>query len=168
MCYQLVLVSALTLSEVRAMLPPGIRADALGQARLALWRRLFRGAQTAAHLRVGRCACRLLPDRFRDSHDMEASLRARYRRMGVPRDAVIAALDRHRRGASDGEIVPPESLHAFVAEHARNAGPALYAVGFGIADDLPDVPASAVERHLSETRASDAWLDEEVAVRVTR
>ena len=168
MCYQLVVVSALTLSEVRSMLPTGVRADALDTTRLTAFRRLFRGAQTAAHLRVGRCACRLLPDRFRASHSDEAELRARHRRVGVPRDAVMAALERHRRGAFDGEIVPPGTLHAFVAEHARNAGPALYALGFGVEDDLPDAPATCVERHLAETREGDEWLVEDGAVRVRR
>jgi len=167
-CYQLVVVSALTLSEIRSMLPAGVRADALDTNRLTAFRRLFRGAQTAAHLRVGRCACRLLPDRFRGSHSDEAALRARYRRLGVPRDIVIAALDRHRRGAFDGEIVPAGTLHAFVAEHARNAGPALYALGFGIEDDLPAAPATCIERPLAETREGDDWLIEDGAVRVRR
>jgi hypothetical protein len=167
-CYQLVVVSALTLSEVRSMLPTGVRADALDTSRLTAFRRLFRGAQTAAHLRVGRCACRLLPDRFRGSHSDEAALRARYRRLEVPREAVILALDRHRRGAFDGEIVPASTLHAFVAEHARNAGPALYALGFGIEDDLPPVPAACIDRRLAETREGDEWLVEDGAVRVSR
>jgi len=167
-CYQLVVVSALTLSEVRSMLPAGVRADALDTSHLLACRALFRGAQTAAHLRVGRCACRLLPDRFRDRHSDEAELRARYRRLGVPRDATIAALDRHRHGASDGEIVAHGSLHAFVAEHARNAGPALYVLGFGAEDDVPPVPAALVDRALADTRGSDAWLVEGSAVRVTR
>jgi hypothetical protein len=167
-CYQLVVVSALTLSEIRSMLPPGVRADALDMPRLTAFRRLFRGAQTAAHLRVGRCACRLLPERFRGSHSDEAALRARYRRLEVPRDAVITAIDRHRHGAFDGEIVPPGALHAFVAEHARNAGPALYALGFGIEDDLPPVPATCSERPLADTREGDAWLVEDGAVRVSR
>ena len=168
MCYQLVVVSALTLSEVRSMLPAGVRADALDMHRLAAFRRLFRGAQTAAHLRVGACACRLLPDRFRGSHSDEAALRARYRRLEAPRESVIAALDRHRRGTFDGEIVPAGTLHAFVAEHARNAGPALYALGFGVEDDVPAVPAACIDRHLGETREGDAWLIEDGAVRVSR
>jgi hypothetical protein len=167
-CYQLVIASALTLSEVRAMLPPGARADALGTLQLAGYRALFRGAQTAAHLRVGRCACRLLPDRFRGAHSDEAELRRRYRRLAVPRDRVIAALDRHRRGALDGEIVPADTLPRFVAEHARNAGAALYTLGFGAADEVPDAPTAIAECPLAETRTSDAWLREDVAVRVTR
>ena len=150
------------------MLPAGVRADALGTIQLTAYRSLFRGAQTAAHLRVGRCACRLLPGRFRESHSDEAALRTRYRREGVPRTAVIAALDRHRRGAFDGEIVPSDTLGAFVAEHARNAGPALYALGFGAADEVPDAPATVRERTLAEARAGDDWLDERAAVRVSR
>jgi hypothetical protein len=167
-CYQLVVVSALTLSEVRSMLPPGVRADALDTSRLLAYRPLFRGAQTAAHLRVGRCACRLLPDRFRGSHSDEAELRARHRRLEVTRDATIDALERHRRGASDGEIVADGALHAFIAEHARNAGPALYVLGFGTDDDVPPVPATLIDRTLADTRAGDAWLVEGAAVRVTR
>jgi hypothetical protein len=167
-CYQLVVVSALTLSEVRSMLPSGVRADVLDTNRLSDFRRLFRGAQTAAHLRVGQCACRLVPDRFRDSHTDEAELRTRYRRLAVPREAVIAALDRHRRGAFDAELVPAGTLHSFVAEHARNAGPALYALGFGVEDDLPPAPETCVDRQLAETRDGDAWLVEDGAVRVSR
>jgi hypothetical protein len=167
-CYQLVVVSALTLSEIRSMLPSGVRADVLDTNRLTAFRRLFRGAQTAAHLRVGQCACRLVPDRLGGSHSDEAALRTRYRRLEAPREAVIAALDRHRRGAFDGEIVPAGTLHAFVAEHARNAGPALYALGFGIEDDLPPAPATCIERQLAETREGDAWLVEDGAVRVSR
>jgi hypothetical protein len=167
-CYQLVVVSALTLSEVRSMLPAGVRADALDTSHLLACRTLFRGAQTAAHLRVGRCACRLLPDRFRGSHSDEAELRARYRRLGVPRDATIDSLERHRLGAFDGEIVAEGALHAFVAEHARNAGPALYALDFGADEDLPSVPATLIDRTLADTREGDAWLMEGAAVRVTR
>jgi hypothetical protein len=167
-CYQLLVVSALTLSEVRSMLPAGVSADALDTSRILAYRPLFRGAQTAAHLRVGRCACRLLPDRFRDSHSDEAELRARHRRLGVARDATIDALERHRRGAFDGEIVADGALNAFVAEHARNAGPALYVLGFGADDDVPPVPATLLDRTLSDTREGDAWLVEGMAVRVTR
>ncbi|MBP2648303.1 MAG: hypothetical protein H6Q77_1927, partial [Gemmatimonadetes bacterium] len=47
MCYQLVLVSTLTLSEVRSMLPAGTHADAMGPATQAPWRALLAGAQTA-------------------------------------------------------------------------------------------------------------------------
>jgi hypothetical protein len=167
-CYQLVVASALTLSEVRSMLPAGVRADALGTAQLGAYRSRLRGAQTAAHLRVGRCACRLLPDRFRGGHTDEAVLRARYRRLAVPRAEVIAALDRHRAGAFDGEVVVTGTLHAFVAEHARNAGPALYALGFGASDEVSDAPATVVDRTLADTRDGDAWLEEGTAVRVTR
>lgn len=168
MCYQLVVVSALTLSEVRSMLPAGVNAQALDASHLLAWRPLFRAAQTAAHLRVGRCACRLVPDRFRGSHSDEAELRARHRRLAFTRDATIDALERHRLGAFDGEIVAEGALHAFVAEHARNAGPALYVLGFGAEEGLPPVPATLIDRTLADTREGDAWLVEGAAVRVTR
>jgi len=65
MCYQLVLVSTLTLSEVRSMLPAGLHADAMGPSTQAPWRALLPASQTAVVLRAGHCACGLLRPRFR-------------------------------------------------------------------------------------------------------
>jgi hypothetical protein len=167
-CYQLVVVSALTLSEVRSMLPAGVRADALPPTALAGFRASFRPAQTAAHLRVGRCACRLLPARFPTGQPDESHLRTRYRQLGAARDHVIASLDRHRAGTWDGGIVLPDALATFVAEHARNGGPALFVLAFGVREEIPEAPSSVVERTLAETRGGDAWLAEGASVRVTR
>jgi hypothetical protein len=167
-CYQLVLVSPLTVSEVRSMLPPGVRADILDGPALARWRGLLRGAQAAVHLRVGRCACRLVPARFAGAHTDEAHLRAEHRRRGTPRDRVLPALERHRLGADEGAVVPPLALPAFVAEHARNAGPALFALAFGDGPALPAAAGAVRDVPLAETRAGDAWLREDAAVRVTR
>ena len=168
MCYQLVLVSPLTVSEVRSMLPPGVRADILDAPALARWRGLLRGAQAAVHLRVGRCACRLVPARFAGAHSDEAHLRAEHRRHGTPRERVLTALERHRLGAVDGEIVPPLALPAFVAEHARNAGPALFALGFGAPGELPAATGAVRDVSLAETRDGDGWLREDAPVRVGR
>ena len=150
------------------MLPAGVRCDALAPAALAQWRGSFRSAQTAAHLRVGRCACRLLPGRFPPGQPDETHLRTRYRQLGASRDHVNASLDRHRAGAWDGGIVPPDALPAFVAEHARNGGPAVYVLAFGVREEIPEAPPEAAERTLAEARQGDAWLVEGVSVRVSR
>jgi hypothetical protein len=168
MCYQLVLVSPLTLSEVRAMLEPGMRADAIGPDAQGPYRALLRGAQTAVILRAGWCACGLLPSRFGEGRTDEVHLRERYRRLGVRREVAIQALERHRRSAA-GERPAPGALARFVAEHARNAGPSAWLLGFSAHDDAPMVVAETrVLRAADAQAAGDAWLAEGVVVRVER
>jgi hypothetical protein len=168
MCYQLVLVSPLTVSEVRSMLPPGVRADIVDAPVLARWRTALRGAHAAVHLRVGRCACRLLPARLAPAPDDEAALRAEHRRRRTPREQILAALERHRAGAADAELVPPGALAALIAEHARNAGPAVYALGFGAPGEVPPPAATLREVPLAEACAGEGWLVEDTALKVRR
>ncbi len=171
MCYQLVLVSPLTLSEVRAMLPPGVRADALDPAEQPRFRALLHGSQTAVALRAGACACALVRPAAEPAAGREAHLRARYRALRVPRTEVIPALERHRRAAPEppGLEPPAARLAAFVAEHARNAGPTVYALAFAPHDApvLPDgLPHATV--HLRDVRPEGGWLREDAVVRVVR
>jgi len=163
MCYFLYLASPLTLTEVRAMLPPGISADLTSYAEQQLFKSLHPTAQTVARLLVGRCSCDLVRQRLSQPREDERHLRERYRALKVPRSTVIQALERHRTaglmpglGARGWE----EALAAFVVEHARNAGPSLFFLHFG-----PGGPGTVPgpPRHLaaSEVRRNpEAWLTE--------
>jgi len=169
MCYQLVLVSTLTLSEVRSMLPPGIHADAMGPSTQAPWRAVLPGAQTAVVLRAGHCACGLLQPRFRTSHTDEAHLRTRYRLLRVPRAQVMLALERHRRSAA-AVRAGPDALAQLVIEHARNAGDSAWLLGFSPHDEPPAVPAARVTaRRVADVAADpDGWLVEDHVTLVRR
>jgi hypothetical protein len=169
MCYQLVLVSTLTLSEVRSMLPSGVHADAMGPSTQAPWRALLPGAQTAVVLRAGHCACGLLQPRFRASHTDEAHLRERYRRLRVPRAQVVPALERHRR--SGGVVrAAPDALARLVVEHARNAGDSAWLLGFSPHDEPPAMPATTVTtRRVADIATDpDGWLVEDHVTLVQR
>ncbi len=127
MCYLLTLVSPLTLSEIRSMLPAGVTAELVPidqrPARLALLPR----AATAVHLELGRCACGLV-DPARSDAAAERAIRHQYQGRRDTRERVLAAVARHRAGQAlrAGGTVDPEVLGAFVVEHARNAGPSVY------------------------------------------
>ncbi len=162
MCYQLVLVSTLTLSEVRSMLPAGTHADAMGPGTQAPWRALLAGSQTAVVLRAGHCACGLLQPRFRASHTDEAHLRERYRALRVPRAQVVRALERHRRSTAALTRAEPDALVRLVTEHARNAGASAWLLGFSPHDEPPPLPATTVTvRRVPDLVADpDGWLVE--------
>jgi hypothetical protein len=162
MCYFLYIASPLTLSEVRSMLPHGVVADLVGFAEQQSLRAAHPQAQTVARLLLGRCSCDFVRSRLVDVREDERHLRERYRRAGVPRDAVIPALERHRRGAS---LRPPDegwprALAQFIAEHARNAGPTLYHLQFSPEAAL--APPGDVRRlGLAEVLAHpEGWLAE--------
>jgi hypothetical protein len=168
-CYHLHIGSPLTLSEVRAMLPAGISADILPAAELTRMRTVLPAAQTAARLRVGPCSCDLVRSRQRGSRTDERELRRRYARLGLTRERIIQALERHRRDPVWNE--PDDgwrrALARFVEEHARNAGPTLYRLLFNPAADVPTEPP---RRHtVAEVRADpEGWLTEGAPVLVTR
>ena len=152
------------------MLPAGIVADALPAAELTRLRSILPAAQTAAHLRVGRCSCDLVRPRNLDSREDERHLRRRYSKLGLPRDRIIPELERHRRVAAPAE--PPGgwrgALAEFVAEHARNAGPTLYHLVFQPGG--PDAgEGQALTRTVAEVRANpEGWLEEGPPVVVLR
>ena len=164
MCYQVVIASPLTLSEVLAMLPSGLAADLLGPAEHRAFRRAHPEAQTVARLVRGACSCDLMVERQPVARQDEAWLRRRYRAQGLPREAVIQALDIHRRAG--GRRHPsgywPRVVAEFVAEHARNAGPTLYYLYFspdGSLGPLPD--AASLRLSPGEVRRHPAeWLQE--------
>jgi hypothetical protein len=168
-CYHLHIGSPLTLSEVRAMLPAGISADILPTTELARMRAALPTVQTAARLRVGPCSCDLVRSRQRESRTDERELRRRYARLGLTRDRIIQALERHRRDPIWDE---PDggwrrALARFVEEHARNAGPTLFRLLFEPgAESASELPR---RRTVAEVRADpEGWLTEGAPVLVTR
>ena len=167
MCYFLTIASPLTLSEVRAMLPPGFAAHPEAAADTAAARTLLPGAQTVAELLVGSCSCDLVRPRIADQREDERHLRGRFAQMRLGRDEIIRRLERHRRRPPGTVAGAPAALAGFVAEHARNAGPTLYALRFGEAS--APLAGPAVTCPLDRVRAGpDAWLEEGRALLVVR
>ena len=171
MCYFLYIASPLTLSEVRSMLPRGAAADLTGFADQQTLKRLHPDAQTVARILAGRCSCDFLRTRQVDAREDERHLRERYRALGVPRDIVIPALERHRRGA--GLRTPaggwPKALAQFVAEHARNAGPTLYHLHFSPTEAALKSPKSVRNVTVKQVLAEpEALLLEESPALVSR
>jgi len=115
------------------MLPEGISADLLHPSLQRFLLDRFHPARTAMALRHGDCACDLAGRRRPDTAEDERELRAKYRGSGTSRSAMIDALEAHRRQPERPVVQPGHwsaAFAAFVAEHARNAGPALYYLDF--------------------------------------
>jgi hypothetical protein len=115
------------------MLAPGVSAELLDPDEARRLLRHHPDAQTAVRLVHGACSCDLVRYRQPASRDDEAHLRARYRERGLSRDAIILALDNHRRALERRQRPEghwPQAVASFVVEHARNAGPTLYYLGF--------------------------------------
>ncbi len=175
MCYILYVASPLTLSEIRSMLPAGITAHGLSPDDERRLRRDFRPARTVASLLIGPCSCDLVLDRDPAEHLEERELRARFAGFRMPRAEVIRALDAHR-GRGDAEPAEPAArwrriLAAFVAEHARNAGPTVFWLRFargGAAESPPDPPRPEPVTVAEVCAAPDAWLSEGVPRLVIR
>ena len=153
------------------MLPDGITADALSSSELAAFQPLLRSAQTAAHLRVGGCSCDLIRPRLPDTREDERHLRARYKALGLSRERIIRELERHRRVAP-GTLEPGGgwrvALAAFVAEHARNAGPTLFRLTF-IPGPTRPAESAPLQRTVMEIRARpEHWLEEGRSILVVR
>jgi hypothetical protein len=174
MCFFLYAASPLTLSEVRSMLAPGITAELLnpGEQRRVL--SYHPDAQTAVRLLHGACSCDLVRFRQPVSREDEAHLRARYRELGLTREQMIISLENHRRALSQRtrpEGHWPKAVSAFVAEHARNAGPTLYYLDFSPAASLELGPNTVPPVPLSVSAAREnpgTWLPEKTLVMVVR
>ncbi len=167
MCYYVFLASPLTLSEIRSMLPAGITGDlAMAPEHRSLKER-HPDSQTVARLLHGGCSCDLILPRIPVPREDEAPLRTRYRALGLSRDVMIGALDRHRVALSLRPQPPghwPSAFAGFVAEHARNAGPSLYCLHFSHDGQPPIVPHAFPVRTLTARQvreASEGWLTEE-------
>lgn len=142
------------------MLPAGFSADVAPPGEQRVLRPVLPGAQTVATLRLGSCVCLLL---FPRDGDDERNLRRRYTELGLGRDRIIAALERHRRGRvpPGGPEVWRAALAAFVAEHARNAGRTAFYLGFGERPLPAGVPARAPATTAAAVTASPGgWLVE--------
>lgn len=176
MCYHLWLASPLSLTEIRSMLPAALAADVAPAAEQAPFRALLPGTLTVAQVRAGGCACALVIGGTAGDREDERHLRQRYAAAGMPRDRIIAALERHRRGIPAGTASATrdtlrQALAAFVAEHARNAGPSLYHLGFGAeaAAGLPGPKTSSATRSVAEVRSQPGtWLTEAVPCLIVR
>jgi hypothetical protein len=153
------------------MLPRGLTAQPAERHVHRQIHALHPDAQTVASLLVGSCSCDLVRPRHADPLEDERRHRAHRRRAGAAREALLAALERHRRGAH----VPapaggwPRALAAFVAEHARNAGETLYLLTFeGAAPGTAAGPARPRRMPASDIVAlPDHWLQEQHPVLVT-
>lgn len=154
------------------MLPAGLAAQPAEPGEAAKLRHLVPAAQTAAVLLVGGCSCDLVRPRHPDSREDERHLRDRYRKLGLPRSEIIRQLERHRRGGPAGRQEPgawAAALAAFVAEHARNAGPTLYYLRFGPPQEPAPPPGAPVTLRVADVRgAPDRWLNEQQPVLVVR
>ena len=154
------------------MLPTGITADPLPSSELVGFRALLHPVQTAAHLRVGACSCDLVRPRLPDPREDERPLRSRYKALGLPRDRIVRELERHR--GSRPEHPDPAggwrtALAAFVAEHARNAGPTLFRLTFHPAPDDAKIDRTPLRRTVTEIRARpEGWLEEGRTILVLR
>lgn len=169
MCFLLYAASPLTLSEIRSMLPAGFTADLTAPGEQAVLRGLHPEARTGVRLLLGACACDLMLARTA-ARDDERELRRRYFARGRSRPEVIAALEAHRRGGGrfDSPAAARSALTAFVAEHARNAGPTLYLLRFG-RDPLDRRPPTGPVVSLGAAdvvRGAEGWLVEERPVLV--
>jgi hypothetical protein len=142
------------------MLPRGLTAQPAERHVHRQLQALHPDAQTVASLLVGACSC----DLVRPRHHRE-----RRRKAGGPREPLLEAIERHRRGAA--VAVPTggwsRALADFVAEHARNAGPTLYVLQFATDPVAEAVPRDLPRRETSSALVAaqpDAWLEEGVAL----
>lgn len=169
MCFFLFSASPLTLSEIRSMLPAGFTADLARPAEQAALRALHPAARTGVRLLLGACSCDLVLARS-GSREEERELRRRYFAAGMSRADVIAAIESHRRGGGPfhSPAAARAALAAFVAEHARNAGPTLYLLRFGREplDRRPPEGPPVRLRPDAPAGNADGWLVEERAVLV--
>ena len=154
------------------MLPDGLTADLLAPAEARLLIPFHPTARTFARLLSGPCSCDLFVQRDPDTRRDESELRRRYRTLGLSRDRVIEVLERHRRGRSTTHAPDQWArlLAAFVAEHARNAGPTAFfrhVSPNGIIDQPP--PAGAARITVPEVLAAPGeWLKENQVTMVVR
>lgn len=144
------------------MAPNGITVDLLPPAGGSKLRTLMPEAQTTARLLSGKCSCDFYLQRDPVSHREESELRQRWRKLGMNRQAILAATERHRRPPVMRHS--PESwraaISAFAAEHLRNSGPALFLHQFS-GDGLVHPVVGIAEIEISKVRRDPlGWLPE--------
>ena len=153
------------------MLPRGVAAHSMAASELTALRILLPAAQTAAHLVVGACSCDFVRRRHPDPREDERHLRRRYAGLSLSRERIILELERHRRPRAP----PPPggwaaALVAFVAEHARNAGPTVYHLTFDPGEPSRETSApQALTRTMAEVRGNpEGWVEEDRHLLVVR
>jgi hypothetical protein len=154
------------------MLPSGLTAELAPAAERDAMARMHPSARTVARLLVGACSCDLVRPRLENTIEDEREHRRRYQRAKLSRTEIIRQLERHRRGPVPRPEPPGgwrPALTAFVAEHARNAGPTLYLVDFLPSDRSPSrSPPDPIRRSVQEVRAApEGWLIEGQPILVT-
>ncbi|MEP6573482.1 MAG: hypothetical protein ABJD11_12330, partial [Gemmatimonadota bacterium] len=168
-CLFLVLASPLTLSEIRSMLPAGMTAELLQGADQRRLLALQPEARTAVRLAHGACSCDLVVHRHAVTREDERWLRARYRALGLTRAQTLAAISRHRRVVATPSRPAahwPAAVSAFVAEHARNAGPTLYLLHFSHDGSIaiPTPPTTTRISTQEVIRTPGEWLREDALI----
>lgn len=164
MCYRLYLATPLTLSEVRSMLPAGTAAHAAAPGEQQFLRDLLPAAQTIVELRRGPCGCDFFIQRDPAGRTDETHLRERGIRARIARAELTAMLQCHRQ--PEQRVQPLEhwqrAFAAFVAEHARNAGPSVFHRTFpGGRAGRSEPAADLVQVTVSRVRERPAdWLAE--------
>jgi len=154
------------------MLPAGLTAQPAERSVHRQLHALHPSAQTIARLLVGACSCDLVRPRHADRLEDEREHRAHRRRAGAAREALLTALERHRRGA---RVPAPaggwsRALAEFVAEHARNAGETLYFLTFegSTPESARPAPGRPHRTRVAEVVAlPDHWLREQHPVLVS-
>ncbi len=172
MCHFVYVATPLTVSEVRSMLPVGLRADTLSTAEQRPFKKRHLDAYVVVRVLRGACSCDLVKERDPDRRADEADHRKRYRKMGCSRDQVITALELHRRALEERPRPRGHWMKGFadfVAEHARNAGTTLYYRQFSHESvshvALPDDPPTTLTA--AQVRANpEGWLPENTLVLV--
>lgn len=152
------------------MAPHGITIDLLPPADGARLKALLPEARTAVRFLSGMCSCDFFLQREPVAHREESELRRRWRKLGLNRQAILAATDRHRRAPalSRAPEAWQQDIAAFVAEHLRNAGPALYLHQFS-GDGHVHPAADVSEVELQKVRRDPVgWLPEGRPVIVDR
>ena len=155
------------------MLPAGLTAQPADRDVQQRIRALHPPAQTVVRLMVGACSCDLVRPRHELPREDERHHRERHRKAGSRREPLLAAIERHRRGAAI-PVPPggwPRALAAFVAEHARNAGPTLYLLRFmtdTAAEPAMSAPAARTIRVADVVARPEHWLEEGGALTVVR
>jgi hypothetical protein len=175
-CYRLHLATPLTLSEVRSMLPAGVVAHAAAYGEQALMRDHLPNAQLIVELRRGACGCDFVIQRDPAGRTDETHLRERGIRAGIPRAQLAAMLAAHRQPMTRVQPVAhwQGALAGFVAEHARNAGPALFHRSFTAGSRSRRVAgagADAEPTRVTVSRVREApgeWLAEDRITLVVR
>jgi hypothetical protein len=154
---------------MRSMLPDGMALEPLAMADQRRLCAAHPGARTAARLLRGACSCDLVVQRHAVTREDEAWLRRRYRALGLTRPQIITAIARHRR-STESRPRPadywPAAVTAFVAEHARNAGPTLYLLHFSHDGSIAISPAAPIARMTADEvrHHPGEWLAEDSAV----